>query len=240
MENDKLYIVMPAYNEQDNIDSVIAEWYPIVESIGNDSKLMVVNDGSRDNTYQRLLDLKTRYSHLIAIDKPNSGHGSTCLFAYKKAIEENVDYIFQTDSDGQTNPDEFWQFWENRKIYDFQIGDRRTREDGLSRIFVTKVLKYVVWLTFGKKVKDANTPFRLMNRDKLREILTFIPDDFFLANVAISAIAVKHKEKSKWYPITFRQRQGGVNSIDLKRITKIGWKTIGDFRIINKQLRQNL
>lgn len=76
-----------------------------------------------------------------------------------------------------------------------------------------------------------------MNVDHLQAIMKLIPEDFFLANVAVSAIAVKMKEKIAWYPITFRPRQGGVNSINMKRIFKIGIKALGDFRTINKNLK---
>jgi glycosyltransferase involved in cell wall biosynthesis len=131
MKNDILYLVMPAYNEQDNIRSVVAQWYPIVEKNGSGSFLLIVNDGSKDNTYKILLELQKDYPQLKAIDKPNSGHGATIMLAYQKAIEAGADFIFQTDSDGQTNPNEFWLFWENRHKYDFQIGNRCKREDGL-------------------------------------------------------------------------------------------------------------
>jgi len=171
------------------------------------------------------------------LDKPNSGHGATVLYLYRKAIEAGADYIFQTDSDGQTNPDEFWQLWENRDRYDFLIGDRNAREDGKDRIFVTRVLRFVVRLMFGVNVKDANTPFRLMNTKRLQSVLQVIPPDFFLCNVAISAIAVKWNERRRWYPITFKPRQGGVNSINFKRIIKIGWKALSDFRMINQNLK---
>ena len=237
MENDILYIIMPAYNEQDNIDSVVAQWHPIIEKIGEKSRLLIVNDGSKDNTYNRLVELQKQYSQLVAIDKPNSGHGATCLFAYRKAIEEKVDFIFQTDSDGQTEPDEFWLFWENRKDYDFQIGDRTTREDGKVRVLITQVLRLVVKMIFGESVKDSNTPFRLMKTERLRPILEVIPDDFFLSNVVISTIVVKWNERYIWRPITFKPRQAGVNSINLKRIIKIGWKALGDFKRINKTLK---
>ena len=178
-----------------------------------------------------------QYPHLLPIDKPNSGHGATVLYLYRYAINAGATFVFQTDSDGQTLPEEFWQLWEHRYEYDFQIGTRVGREDGASRVFVTKVLRWVVWLMFGVWVKDANTPFRLMNVDHLQAIMKLIPEDFFLANVAVSAIAVKMKEKIAWYPITFRPRQGGVNSINMKRIFKIGIKALGDFRTINKNLK---
>jgi hypothetical protein len=174
---------------------------------------------------------------LIPLDKPNSGHGATVLYLYRYAIEQGADFVFQTDSDGQTNPNEIWQMIEHAEDYDFQIGNRNNRQDGMSRVFVTKVLKMVVWLMFHVWVTDANTPFRLMNVERLKRIMAVIPEDYFLCNVAISAIAVKWHERCKWYPITFKPRQGGVNSINMKRIVKIGRKALNDFYTINKNLR---
>lgn len=237
---DTLYIVMPAYNEEANIEDVIKQWHPVCERIiaeGNNARLVIANDGSKDQTFAIMQQLQQQYPHLIPIDKPNSGHGATVLYLYRYAIKEGANFVFQTDSDGQTLPEEFWQMWEHRHEYDFQIGTRGGREDGKSRVFVTKTLRLVVWLMFGVWVKDANTPFRLMNAVHLQAIMKLIPEDFFLSNVAIAAIAVKKKEKIAWYPITFRPRQGGVNSINMKRIFKIGVKALGDFRMINKNLR---
>ena len=237
---DTLYIVMPAYNEEANIQDVIQQWHPVCERInqeGNEAKLVIANDGSKDNTFTIMQGLCNQYPHLLPIDKPNSGHGATVLYLYRYAINAGATFVFQTDSDGQTLPEEFWQLWEHRYEYDFQIGTRVGREDGASRVFVTKVLRWVVWLMFGVWVKDANTPFRLMNVDHLQAIMKLIPEDFFLANVAVSAIAVKKSEKIAWYPITFRPRQGGVNSINMTRIFKIGVKALSDFKMINKSLR---
>jgi glycosyltransferase involved in cell wall biosynthesis len=235
--NEILYIVMPAYNEEANIESVVQQWHPVVEKINNGSRLLIVNDGSKDKTGEILSSLTEKYPLLIPISKPNSGHGSTLLFAYRKAIEAKADYIFQTDSDGQTNPDEFWTFWKNKNSYDFQIGSRNARQDGFGRIIVTKVLRLLVWSIFGTWVRDANTPFRLMKTERLNPILKIIPEDFFLCNVVISTIAVKWGERCQWYPITFKPRQGGINSINFKRIFKIGIKAMGDFRMINRKIK---
>lgn len=237
---DTLYIVMPAYNEEANIEDVIKQWHPVCERInkeGNEAKLVIANDGSKDQTFAIMQKLCDQYPYLTPIDKPNSGHGATVLYLYRYVINAGANFVFQTDSDGQTLPEEFWQMWEHRHEYDFQIGTRGGREDGANRVFVTKTLRLVVWLMFGVWVKDANTPFRLMNAARLQAIMKLIPEDFFLANVALSAIAVKKKEKIAWYPITFRPRQGGVNSINMKRIFKIGVKALGDFRMINKNLK---
>lgn len=231
---------MPAYNEAENVNEVVRMWHPVAERIcneGHECKLVIANDGSKDNTFEILTQLKSEYKHLVPLNKSNSGHGATVLYLYQYAIKENADYIFQTDSDGQTLPEEFWQMWENRHQYDFNIGTRGGRQDGSSRVFVTKTLRFVVWMMFGVWVKDANTPFRLMKKDRLQAIMEYIPKDYALANVAVSAIAVKKGEKIAWYPITFRPRQGGTNSINMKRIFKIGWKALGDFRRINKNLK---
>ncbi len=231
-----LYIVMPAYNEEANIENTVKEWYSVIETIGNGSKLVIVDDGSKDSTYEKMRNLQKSYPDFIALTKPNSGHGATCLYAYQYAIEQNVDYIFQTDSDGQTNPAEFYAFWDKRNDYDFVIGSRIGRKDGFSRVFVTKVLKLVVKFIFGVWVEDANTPFRLMKINALKPILVSIPNDFFLSNVAISALAVLEKVKIKWIPISFKPRQGGINSINLKRIFRIGIKAIRDLNEIKKNM----
>ena len=237
MKNEVLYIVMPAYNEEANIENVVVQWYGILKKINKSgnakSKLLIANDGSNDKTYEIMQRLAAIYPDCEILDKPNSGHGATVLYLYRHAITAGADYIFQTDSDGQTNPDEFWKFWENRDEYNFIIGSRDSRQDGKGRVFVSHVLRLIVWLIFGKWIKDANTPFRLMKTGNLIPILKQIPEDFFLANVAISVLAAKKKETCMWFPVTFKPRQGGVNSINFRRIVKIAWRALADFRMIN-------
>lgn len=228
---------MPAYNEEANIRTVVEQWHPVVEQIGEDSRVVIVDDGSKDATYRVLEELRATYPQLIGLTKKNSGHGSTCLYAYRYAIEQGADYVFQTDSDGQTDPAEFTSFWEQRVDYDFLIGARKERQDGFSRVVVTKVLKLVVMFIFGRVIEDANTPFRLMRASKLALLLKEIPQDFFLANVLVSVLAVSENMKTRWIPITFKPRQGGVNSINLKRIMKIGIKSVKDLRKVKKDIR---
>lgn len=239
---EKIYFVMPAYNESENIKETVQQWYPVIEKINKmddcEAVLAIANDGSKDNTFEVMQSMRGAFKYFEPLTKENGGHGQTVLFLYRYAIEHGADYIFQTDSDGQTDPEEFWQMFENRHNYDFQIGYRQGRQDGASRVFVTKTLRLVVWLMFHEWVTDANTPFRLMQKDKLKAIMDVIPQDYFLCNVAISAIAVKWRYKIKFYKITFKPRQGGVNSINMKRIFKIGWKALGDFRKINAKLKK--
>lgn len=234
---EKIFFVMPAYNEEANIESVVKQWHLVVDTLCQqsvDASLVIANDGSKDNTFKKMMELKRVYSHFNPLNKANSGHGATLMYLYNYALENGADYVSQTDSDGQTNPEEFWEMWNHRAEYALQVGHRNAREDGFSRIVVTTVLKLVVGLTFGVGVTDANTPFRLMKIADMKPIIDIIPNDFFLSNVAMSAIAVKRKKATRWIPITFRPRQGGVNSINLKRIFKIGLKSLKDLRMINK------
>ncbi len=238
-KNEKLYIVIPAYNERETIETVIQDWYPIVEKIGNGSKLVIIDDGSKDDTYKIMQECAKTREAFEPLTKPNGGHGATLLYGYQYALDQGADYIFQTDSDGQTKSEEFWEFWENRNEYDMVIGNRKGREDGFSRVFVTKTLKFVLFLLFHVSVTDANTPFRLMKAETLAKYLPLIPKDYNLSNVIISVIYAKKKLPVKYLPITFRPRQGGVNSINMKKIFKIGKQACKDFVQINKIIKKS-
>jgi len=237
---DKLYIVIPAYNEESNIAQVINDWYPIVEQYNGDgeSRLVIIDDGSKDSTFSIMEQMAKDRPLFTPITKANSGHGATVLYGYHYALEANADYIFQTDSDGQTLPSEFHEFWNRRTDNDMVIGWRNKREDGFSRVFVTKTLKLVIRLCFGVSVTDANTPFRLMEAKTLQKYIQYVPKDFNLSNVILSVIYAKEKCRVQFIPITFRPRQGGVNSINMKKIFKIGKQAVKDFREINKQLKK--
>ncbi len=233
---DRLFIVIPAYNEEANIKQVVNDWYPLVEKFGTDSRLVVIDDGSRDDTYKILKDMAKTMPKLTALTKENGGHGATVLYGYKYALEQGADYVFQTDSDGQTLPSEFEPFWIAKEKYDVTIGYRNKRRAGFSRIFVTKILRLVVHICFHVYVLDANTPYRLMSASTLRENIKFIPDDFFLTNVALSAIYKKRRQKVHFIPISFRPRQGGTNSINIFKIIKVGLSSFRSFIVINDKV----
>ena len=235
---DILYIVVPAYNEAENIGRLIDDWYPVVEKYNGNgmSRLVIVNDGSNDNTYEIVEKYAETRPLLQPLNKTNGGHGPTVLFGYRYAIKSNADFIFQTDSDGQTNPGEFEQFWNLRNEYDAIIGDRSARQDGLSRKFVEFILLRILRIIFGVRIPDSNAPFRLMKREVVEKYLTKMPKDFNLPNVMLTTYFSYFHEKMKFIKITFKPRQGGTNSINMKKIMKIGYKALGDFRKLKKHI----
>ena len=232
----KIFFVLPAYNEEANIAETIGRWYPVVEKVGADSRLVIANDGSKDKTMEIMESLKDKYPQFIPLSKPNSGHGPTVIYLYKYAIEQGADFIFQTDSDGQTNPDEFPAFLEASRDYDCVMGCRPVRGDGKDRKMVENVLRSYVWLFFHVWVPDANAPFRLMKASVVKKYIDLMPPDFNLPNAVLAACFSKFRERVKYIDITFKPRQGGVNSINPKKILKIGWKAISDFWKVSREV----
>lgn len=235
---DCLYIIVPAYNEEENIEKLVQDWYPVVQEMKNpDSRLVIINDGSKDQTYEILRQLAQTRPRLLPLTKPNGGHGPTLLYGYQYAIVHHADWIFQTDSDGQTDPKEFWDFWARRTETVAVFGNRqKSRQDGVSRKFVETTLCILLRWIFGVRIPDANAPFRLMKTDLVQRYLGKMPTDYNLPNVMLTTYCVYFHEKIAFIPVTFKPRQGGVNSINIRKIVKIGWKALSDFREMKKHI----
>lgn len=161
---------------------MIDDWHLVVEKYNGDgnSRLVIIDDGSMDNTYKIMQEYAESRPLFQLITKPNVGHGATVLYGYKYALENGADYIFQTDSDGQTLLEEFYRFWDIKDDYDMVIGNRNKHEDGFSRVVVTKTLKLVIRLCFGVKVIEP-IRHRLMKAERLNEAVK----DFKVINKAI-------------------------------------------------------
>ena len=238
MKKDILYIVMPAYNEEDNIEETLNDWYPVIEkhSADNKSRLVVVDDGSKDDTYKTMKEYAKTHPLFIPLRKPNGGHGPAVFFLYDYAIKNKSDWVFQTDSDGQTNPREFEGFWEDRNNYDAIFGHRSNRGDGKIRAFVEKTVCFLIKHFFGVRVPDANAPFRLMRTEVLKEYLYKLKPDFNLPNIMITTYFVYYGKKVKFEKISFKPREKGTNSINVRKIIKIGRKALVDFKQLKKEL----
>lgn len=235
---DSLYIVVPAYNEEINIKKFVEQWYPILDGKTDTSKLIIADSGSTDRTHDILTVLQKKYPKLDILTGTSKGHGPKLMALYDYAIKNGADYIFQTDSDLQTNSEEFEAFWQRRKQYDGIFGNRVVRGDGFGRAFVEKVVCYLLKLYFGVVVPDANAPFRLLKCDILKKYLYMIPSGYDLPNIMITAYYAYYGEKMEFQEISFKERSGGVNSINIIKIVKIGWKALNDFYKFKKEMRK--
>lgn len=231
-----LYVVMPAYNEEDNIKAVVKDWYKVLDGKDEKSRLVVADSGSTDNTHQYLLDMQNDYPKLLIFSDCEKQHGPKVIALYDYAIKQGADFIFQTDSDGQTDPLEFDAFWQERNEYTGIFGNRCVRGDGKDRAFVEKIVCILVKLFFNVNVPDANAPFRLMRADSVKKYLYRLPNDYNIPNIMITTYFVHYREKYAFREISFKPRQGGENSINIPKIVKIGLKALSDFLSFRKDM----
>lgn len=219
---EKLYIVMPAYNEEKNIRAVVEQWYPILNGKDEKSCLVIADSGSDDKTHEILLHLKnTKYPKIKILSNTDQFHGPKVIALYDYAIRNGADYIFQTDSDGQTNPEDFKKFWNERNKYSGIFGNRTVRGDGKERAFVENIVCILLKLFFGVNVPDANAPFRLMRADCVKKYLYKMPKEYNLPNIMLTTYFAHYKEPITYEEISFKPRQAGVNSINIPKIVKI-------------------
>lgn len=233
----KLYVVMPAYNEEANIEQVVKDWYPVLEGKSAESRLVIADSGSSDKTHEILENLKKTYNKLEILTDTNRYHGPKVIALYDYAIKQGADFIFQTDSDGQTNPEEFCEFWKMTEKYDCILGHRAVRGDGKQRAFVENVVCFLLKIYFGVKVPDANAPFRLMKAEVVGKYLYKLPSDYNIPNIMMTTYFVHYKEKVAFKKITFKPRQAGINSVNIPKIMKIGRKALGDFRKLKADMK---
>ena len=236
--SDILYIVMPAYNEEANIERVVRDWYPHIAYKSRGSKLVIADEGSTDRTREILTALKEEMPRLEILTGTDKLHGPKCIALYDYAIKNGADYVFQTDSDGQTEPDEFPAFWHHRHEYEVILGNRTERGDGKIRHFVEKVVICLLYIFFRVRVPDANVPFRLMETACLKKYLYRLPKDYFLPNIMLTTFFKYYGHHVGYKRISFRPRGGGKNSINLIKIVKVGIQAFADFYAFSRMLKK--
>ena len=234
--SDILYIIMPAYNEEETIADAVSSWYAVLEDASPASRFVVDISGSTDDTAAILEEMKKSLPKLRILEGGITTHGPKLIRMYRASCRAGADYIFQTDSDGQTDASEFPAFWADREKYDAQLGKRTVRGDGRDRKMVEDVLCLILRVIFGVKIPDANAPFRLMRADLVRKYIGRLPRDYNLPNVMLSVFFSYYKENLVFREISFAPRQGGENSLDLRKITRIGVRALGDFIAFRKKM----
>ena len=232
-----LAVVVPVYNEAANIVAVLDEWFSCLENVCPNFVLFAVNDGSKDDTAQILESLRGELGpRLRVVNKPNTGHGLTCREGYELALADGAEWIFQIDSDGQCDPAFFQNLYDNRVQHDCLFAYRRTRDDGAGRVVVSFCCRSLLWLVTGNYFRDPNVPYRLIRANALRKALRQVPADFELQNIGLTFALKQGQELSwKYFPIHFRARRGGENSINYRKIAKMGINLLRDFRRITHE-----
>jgi len=207
---------MPAWNEAEIIEACVHEWHAEVVSRIPGAELIVVDDCSTDDTglIVAAMALQLRGVRCVRPER-NGGHGKALRVGFEHS---NASFIFQTDSDRQHLPADFWKLWEARESADFVFGIRRQRADGSLRVLITRSMRLLNLLVWGVWVRDANCPFRLMRREALADVLDKIPRDCFIPMVLVSILSRKMKFRVVEAEVEHLKRKGGTQS--LKGIVK--------------------
>ena len=228
----KLYVIMPVYNEEEAIGGVLDEWFQELKKTNIPFTLCVLNDGSKDNTLNILNEYAEKNTEMLIIDKPNSGHGQTCIYGYKLAIKNGADWILQIDSDGQCDPKYLPTFLKEAENNSAVFGVRKTRDDGFKRVVISKFVRLFIYFATWTWVRDGNVPYRLIHADVMAKIIDRVPVDFYLANIYVSVL-VQRNGGIKWTPIHFRNRNGGSPSVKTFSFMKHGIKLFKQLRDVS-------
>lgn len=188
-----LSLVMPCYNECDQIEKVIAEWAQCMEEHGISFELIVINDGSLDGTGRVLDRLRRELRYLRVVHQLNSGHGKAVRRGYELARGQ---WILQIDSNGCFDPSDFQLMWEKREGSVLLVGERSHRLDSLLKRGLVRLVSRFIRSTYKVSVVDPDVSFRLFQREPVMKLLRFIPKTSDSVNLAMTVVLKKENPGS--------------------------------------------
>ena len=171
-------LVLPAYNEAENIERAVREAALAGQKAGS-WEVVVVDDGSRDGTAARLAALEAEMGPRrlrVLRHAKNRGYGAALRSGFEAAEGE---VVFYTDSDNQFDLSELEGAMPLMREWDAVLGYRIARKDARRRLLTSWVFNRLSCAVFGLSVRDLNCSFKLMRRDVLRA-LPLAADDFFI------------------------------------------------------------
>ncbi len=163
-----LSVVMPAYNEEANVEPMVEAVLQTFQPITSDLEVIIVDDGSRDRTAEKIRGLAAKHPKVRLIQHPkNLGYGAALFSGFTSAKKE---WIFLTDSDRQFNLDEFNKLLPPVQHADLVIGYRAPRRDPFHRRLYGWGWNLVVNLLFGYTARDVDCAFKLFKREIIDRI----------------------------------------------------------------------
>jgi len=157
-----LSVFFPCYNEQDNIARVAMASLDVLTGLNIDFEIIIVNDGSKDNTGQVADRLAQNNNRIKAVHhQVNRGYGAALQSGFAAASKE---YVFYTDGDGQFDIKELPLLFQYAADYDIVTGYRINRQDNLVRKINAFCWTTLVNLLFGMRIKDMDCAFKLYKR----------------------------------------------------------------------------
>lgn len=234
----KLALVIPVYNEEENIEKVINDWKNILSK--KDFDIIMINDGSTDKTSIILKRLKKKITNIKILNKLNGGHGETIYLGYVYSIKNRYKFIFQVDSDDQFSSEDFRKIWRLRnKNHDLILGYRHNRNDPIIRLFLSKIVLRIFFLFyFNRNITDANIPFRLIKKNFLRKFLKLSSEKYVAPNILMTLFS----KKNLFIKVKHFKRSKGIINWPIKKLFNFGLKLIYEIvewkNIISKESKK--
>jgi glycosyltransferase involved in cell wall biosynthesis len=206
MDKQSISLIIPAYNEEANIEIVISKAIKVLRTLFQDFEVIIVDDGSFDQT-------KKIVNHLIQ-DEPriklishhhNLGYGAALNSGILAARK---DLVFLTDADDQFDFSEIGKLLHFIPAYDGVIGYRFNRRDPIIRILLAKAWNWLNGLLFGLKFRDINCAFKLFKKSTVQNIGIKSKGAFISAELLIRL--VRNGYKVKEVPVKHFPRREGV------------------------------
>jgi glycosyltransferase involved in cell wall biosynthesis len=229
-ETVKLSVVMPCYNEQDNIAQAINDVRHAIFSLVPNVELIVVDDGSIDRSLKIVEECAAVDSRIKVIHQTNSGHGAAIINGATVAAGE---YIFFIDSDRQIPLSVFSDMWKEALHCQGVFGFRTGRCDPKVRLILSAAIRWVIRVMFGLSLKDANAPFKIIRREVWQDARRLIPDDTLAPSIFLAIFMAATKCDFVEMPVVHCQREKGQGSLNYSRLLKFclkAWCQLCDFR----------
>lgn len=206
----KTLVIIPAYNEEETIASVIAALHEAVPGFD----VLVVDDGSHDRT----ASIVRRQESVELVRMPyNVGIGAAMQTGFKYAYRNGYDVAIQCDADGQHPADQIERLVTRLQQgdADLVVGSRYVADSEYTPSFSRRVGKSLLsrWVdaVIGGGITDTTSGFRAVNRRALEMFCRHYPEDYPEAE----ALVIMHKSglRAVEVPVHMNPRQGGATSI---------------------------
>ena len=192
----KSLIVIPTYNEKDNIENIVEAVLEVEPSL----EILVVDDNSPDGTGQIADGLSQRDNRVHVLHRPGkSGLGSAYIAGFKYALERDYEHIFEMDADFSHDPKYLPQFLEKVQEYDLVLGSRYIRGVNvvnwpMTRLLLSYFANVYARLITGLPVRDATGGFKCFRRRVLENIdLDAVQSDGYSFQIEMTFKAWKKK-----------------------------------------------
>jgi len=216
IEQSGISVTLPALNEAENIEALSEEIMGYFEGKNIPYEIIIVNDGSADETGKIADALAAKHKTVSVIHhSPNKGYGRSLLDGFKASRYE---YLFFTDADRQfkiESLDEFIPHVREGSV-DMVIGYRIDRQDPFLRKFLSGCFNLLIRTIFSLKVKDIDCAFKLFKK-KSFEALNMQSTDF-LFNAELLTKAQLRKLSIRQIGVRHYPRAGGTSTVSPKHI----------------------